>query len=213
MAIARWYQPNNLYDKAKDIKSKEEDFQQLRGILAGENQKAFKFTKLEAFDFCSTWFPLDFAREVIDEQNDHALSFTGNRDVELIYFALKNQLIQLHLGQWAYDGLVIYLVEICKELEVVEINSDQVTDKSIAELLKKLKYLRVLDLAGCPNLVGVAFSDASELLASDKIRKIVLGSAFRGHSMQIVQDRVHAKQPNVVFELNEKKKFNAQDFQ
>jgi hypothetical protein len=65
-------------------------------------------------------------------------------------------------------------------LEVVEINSDQIQDTSIAELLKKLKNLRVLDLSGCPNVVGNAFYDAQDLLGSDKIERIVLGKEFSG---------------------------------
>jgi len=72
------------------------------------------------------------------------------------------------------------LVEICKLLQIVEINSDQIKDQGVAELLKKLKYLKVLDLSGCPNLVGIAFYEAQDLLASDQIHKIILGPEFKG---------------------------------
>ena len=62
---------------------------------------------------------------------------TGNRHLENVFFGLRQNLLEVHLGRWAYDDLIIYMSEICKELEIVEINSDMVTDLSIAELLKK----------------------------------------------------------------------------
>ena len=89
---------------------------------------------------------------------------------------------------------MIYIAEICKELENVEINSEQVTDKGICEILKKSKFLRFLDISGCPNFVGVAFADSQEMLASDKIRKITLGPTFIGaHAMRSAKDRIHSK--------------------
>jgi hypothetical protein len=46
-------------------------------------------------------------------------------------FSLRTNLIEINLGHWAYDDLIIYMSEICKELENIEINSDQVTDTSV----------------------------------------------------------------------------------
>lgn len=78
---------------------KDEDFQEIRSILlGGSNGRTVKFSKLQRLDFCSTWFTLDFQKEAVDEQNDDALSLTGNRHFELIFFTLKNQLIELHIG-------------------------------------------------------------------------------------------------------------------
>ena len=99
LTIAKWYQPSNAYDTAKDMKLKDEDFQEVRSILVGgTNGRTVKFSKLERFNFCSTWFTLDFQKEEINEQNDDALSLTGNRHLELIFFTLKNQLIELRIG-------------------------------------------------------------------------------------------------------------------
>ena len=152
-----------------------------------------KFNKLERFNFCSTWFSLKIDREVVNEQNDQTMAISGNRELELILFGLKNTLIELRLGEWLYDELLIYIAEICKEVEVLEINSSLVTDKSIVEILRKLKYLRFLDLSGCPNFLGTAFSDALEVLASDKIRHITLGPEFNGRSMQVAKSKIHSK--------------------
>jgi hypothetical protein len=73
---------------------------------------------------------------------------------------MKANLIEINIGQWAYDDLVIYMSEICKELENIEINSDQVTDASILQILKKCKYLRFLDVSGCDKFNGLAFTEA-----------------------------------------------------
>jgi hypothetical protein len=166
-----------------------------------------KFAKLERLNFCSTWFSIDVDRDAVDEQNDQAIAVTGNRDLELIFFGLKNTLIEIRLGEWAYNDLVIYIAEICKQLEIVEINSTSVNDSSILELLRKLKYLRFLDISGCPNVIGTAFADAQEVLASDKIRQITLGPEFNGQKMATAKARIHSKQPNVVFVLEVKKRY------
>ena len=80
--------------------------------------------------------------------------------MEMLFLGLGKRLLHLGMGQWAYDELVIYIGEMCKVLEVVEINSDKITDMSITHLLRKLSRLRVLDISDCPNFLGTAFSDA-----------------------------------------------------
>lgn len=141
----------------------------------------------------------------MDAQNDQAIAVTGNRFIELMFFNLKATLLEIHIGQWAYDDLIIYVSEICKELETVEINSANVTDKSITEMLKKLKYLRFLDLSGCNNFVGVSFAEAMESeagLGSPKIRQITLGPSFQGSDLRAIKLRIHSKQPEVLFNVN-----------
>lgn len=115
-----------------------------------------KFKKLERFQFCPSYYDFKIDVERIDEVNDQRT----NREVELIFFNLKSTLIEISIGKWAYDDFIIYVAEICKELENLEINSEQVTDKSVAEVLKKCQHLRFLDISGCPNFVGTAFADA-----------------------------------------------------
>lgn len=63
-------------------------------------------------------------REVVDAQNDQTMSLTGSNELELILFGLKDTLKEIHLGNWAFDDLIIYMAEICKFLEVIEINSN-----------------------------------------------------------------------------------------
>ena len=49
----------------------------------------------------------------------------------MIFFNLRTTLTEVHLGEWAYDDLITYIAEICKKIEVIEINSSKVTDTSI----------------------------------------------------------------------------------
>lgn len=111
-----------------------------------------------------------------------------------MFFGLRQNLLEVHLGRWVYDDLIIYMSEICKELEIVEINSDMVTDLSIAELLKKSKYLRFLDLSGCDKFFGVAFSEVKDNIGSSKIRKITLGRNFTtSFELTAVKKLIHEK--------------------
>ena len=64
---------------------------------------------------------------------------------------------QLSIGNYIWDDLVIYIGEICKELEVIQINSALVTDGSILHMIKKCKHLTALDLSGCVKFCGLAF--------------------------------------------------------
>ena len=198
LIIVKYYQPANPFNAELDRDVKEENLDELQQTLK-------KFTRLERLNFCSSYFTIDVHREAVDQQNDQALAVTGNRFIELMFFNLKASLLEIHLGQWAYDDLIIYVSEICKELETVEINSVNVTDKSITEMLKKLKYLRFLDLSGCTNFVGVSFAEAIESeagLGSSKIRQITLGPDFQGSTLQTIKTRIHSKQPEVVFQNN-----------
>ena len=82
-----------------------------------------KFIKLTALDLCSTNYSLKIPKENIDEQHDQQVALTGCRDLELIFFELKSTLKEVHLGQWAFDELLIYISEICKQIEILEVNS------------------------------------------------------------------------------------------
>lgn len=128
-----------------------------------------KFSKLTSLNFCSTWHTVEVPKENIDEQNDQAIALTGCRELELVFFGLKDNLTELHLGEWAYDDIIIYIAELCKKIQIIEINSTKVTDPSICEILKKEVDLKVLDISGCQNFVGVAFSDAVEHLVCTKL--------------------------------------------
>lgn len=74
---------------------------------------------LQRLNLCATWFPLELKMAEDDNGND----VTGARDFERIIWALKGSLTQLYLGNYVWDDLVIYIGEMCKNLEVVAINS------------------------------------------------------------------------------------------
>jgi hypothetical protein len=65
--------------------------------------------------------------------------------------------VQLSLGDFIWDELVIYIAEMCKELEIVEFNSTTVSDAAICHLLKRTEHLNAIDLSGCHNFTGLAF--------------------------------------------------------
>lgn len=71
-------------------------------------------TQLQKLNFCSTWYTLKLPKEAVDNQNDQTDSITGCREIEMIFFGLGSRLIELHIGQWAYDELIIYVSNMCK---------------------------------------------------------------------------------------------------
>ena len=68
---------------------------------------------------CSTWFPLAFKMA----EDENGVDVTGVRDFEKIIWGLKGTLKQIYLGNYIWDDLLIYIVEMCKNLEVISINS------------------------------------------------------------------------------------------
>jgi len=112
-----------MYGAEFDKEQRENDLSSLQLHLCGDPPNVMgppnpnrrkKFSKLERLNFCSTWFSVDIDRDAINEQNDQAIAVTGNRDLELIFFGLKNTLIEIRLGEWAYNDIIIYIAEICK---------------------------------------------------------------------------------------------------
>jgi hypothetical protein len=90
-------------------------------------------------------------------EDDNGTDVSGSRDFEKIFWALRGSLTQLSIGNYIWDDLIIYIGEICKELEVVQINSALVTDGSILHMIKKSKHLTALDVSGCIKFCGLAF--------------------------------------------------------
>jgi len=41
------------------------------------------------------------------------MSVAGNRELELVFFSMKNTLRYLTIGKYAYDELINYLCEMC----------------------------------------------------------------------------------------------------
>ena len=67
--------------------------------------------------------------------NQQAVS--GSRELEFIFLRLKDTLTQLHLGDFLWDEMIVFIAEMCKNLEVVELNSTLVTDAAISHVLKR----------------------------------------------------------------------------
>jgi DNA repair exonuclease SbcCD nuclease subunit len=117
-----------------------------------------KLKNLEKLSLCSTWFPLEIKKPEEGEQE-----VEGQRELEQIIFALKGSLTNLHMGNYIWDDLVIYIAEMCKELEVVQFFSTQITDACISHLLKRAEHLTALDVAGCSEFTGLALADFEDL--------------------------------------------------
>lgn len=75
--------------------------------------------------------------------------------------------------------MLIYIAEMCKGLEKLEINSDQVTDRGITQILIKLTSLKYIDLSACPNFTGLALFEANEHFGAKDLRRFVL--ALQGY--------------------------------
>ena len=98
-------------------------------------------------------------------------TISGSRELEQILFKLRGTLIEVRLGNYIWDDLIIYMAELCKELEVLEFNSDSISDAAISHVLKRSEHLTILDVAGCTRFTGLAFADVTlETLKAKKLR-------------------------------------------
>ena len=68
----------------------------------------------------------------------------------------------MHLGDYIWDELLVFLAEMCKELEIVELNSRLITDSGLAHLLKRAEHLSALDVSACPEFTGRCFWDIED---------------------------------------------------
>lgn len=90
-------------------------FNQRKQENLGELLKLGKFKALERLNLCSTWFPL----QVKVASGEDGADVSGSRDLERIMWGLKNNIKNLILGNYLWDDILVYIGEICKELEVV----------------------------------------------------------------------------------------------
>jgi hypothetical protein len=81
----------------------------------------------------------------------------GNREFEKVIWALKHSLTHLTLGDYMHDSLLIYIAIMCKQVEVLQLNSAQLTDGSIYHVLKSCANLKALDVSGVLKFTGAAF--------------------------------------------------------
>lgn len=52
------------------------------------------------------------------------------------------------------------MAEVMRNIQVIEINSEKINDSGLTILIKRCLQLRILDIAGCPNICGIGFEDA-----------------------------------------------------
>lgn len=75
-----------------------------------------------------------------------------------IFYRMKN-LIRLSLGSFLTDDLCKIISLYLKNIEIIQFNSDLVTDNGIKEVLLGCKKIRHLDLDGCSRFNGSCFYD------------------------------------------------------
>jgi hypothetical protein len=56
-------------------------------------------------------------------EDDTGVDVVGDRDFERIIWNLKGSLTHISLGNYIWDDLLIYIGELCKELEIIAVNS------------------------------------------------------------------------------------------
>lgn len=76
----------------------------------------------------------------------------------MVFFCLKNTIKKLKFGDYIWDDLIIYIAEVCRGIETLELNSNKLTDGSITHLLKRAEHLTALDVSMCPSFTGMAFA-------------------------------------------------------
>lgn len=116
-------------------------------------------------------------------------TIAGSRELEQIITKLKGSLVELRLGNYLWDDILIFIAELCRELEVLEINSQDISDAAISHLLKRAEHLTTLDVAGCSRFTGLAFTDVdSETIKCKKLRWVQ--ADLGGHELQMAQQRI-----------------------
>ena len=145
---------------------------------------------LERLTLCPTYYPLRIEVAAIDNQLAASnATISGSRELEQIIFRLKGSLVELRLGNYIWDDLLIYIAELCRELEIVEFNSNEISDAGISHLLKRAEHLTTLDLAGCQKFTGLAFTDVdSETIRCKKLRWVQANLTL--HELQMAQTRL-----------------------
>ena len=109
-------------------------------------------------------------------------TISGSKELEQVIFRLKGSLVELRLGNYIWDDFIIYVAELCKELEIVEINSVEISDAAISHLLKRAEHLTTLDVAGCSRFTGLAFTDVvTETLKCKKLKWVQAN--LKGHEL------------------------------
>lgn len=122
----------------------------------------------------------------------------------MVFFNLKPTLKHLILGQYSYNELLIYLAEICKNLEKLEVNSDNVNDQGFVEVFRKMSQLKHLDIAACVNFSGLAFFDLEEI-GCKGLQRVVLN--LGNYELQRVKAKLAQQVPQCVVELRTKKSY------
>ncbi len=80
--------------------------------------------------------------------------------------------------------MLIYIAEMCKSLEKLEVNSEQVTDRGLSSVFVKLTQLKYIDVSACPNFTGIALFEAGEHYGAKELKRMVL--ALEGYEKQKV---------------------------
>ena len=94
--------------------------------------------------------------------------------------------------------MLIYIAEMCGQVEKLEVNSEAVSDRSITQVFIKMTQLKYIDISACPNVLGVALYDAGEYFGAKDLKIYV--TALEGTEKQRVQERLISLAPQCKLE-------------
>lgn len=105
-----------------------------------------------------------------------------------------------------WDDMLVYVAEMCRNLEVFQINSQECTDGSINHMIRKCTNLKALDVSGLTKFVGLAFQDLddNEFVARN-LRWLQVN--LEGHEMLMLKERLSNLAPECQILLQTKKNF------
>jgi len=177
LTIVKFFQSPDNKDNAKDLVPLKE------------------FRNLERLSLCASYFPLNVKPSDVSHQAEYTnTAVSGCRELEQVLFSLRYTLYHVAFGNYIWDDLIVYMAEICKELEVVEFNSDTLTDAAISHLIKRAEHLTAIDVSGCKEFMGLAFADCDQTnFKSKKLKWVQLN--LHGHEKQMAIDRLKELAP------------------
>lgn len=75
---------------------------------------------METLSLCPTWWPL---KVKLTDDDGSGLDITGSQEFERVIWSLKLSLKSLYLGNYMWDDMLVYICEMCKNLEQIRLNS------------------------------------------------------------------------------------------
>ena len=131
----------------------------------------------------------------MSDSADNMGAVAGSAEFERLFFSMRHSLRRLNLGDYIYDDLIVYIGEMCRNIEVLELNSRTLSDAAVAHMLNRAEHLKVIDVSGLVDFTGLALTDVHENNFGAKgLEWLVLN--MQGHELIVVKERLAELAPN-----------------